>query len=730
MPNILKRLELNGFKSFAQRTILDFPEGITAVVGPNGSGKSNIVDAIRWLLGEREARSLRGGQVQDLIFAGTPKRPRQGLAQAALHFDNKNGHFPVDFTEVSVSRQVGRDGSNKYLINKSEVRLKDLVDFFAQARLGTKGLVVITQGNSDLFIKSQPNDRREMIEEMLGLREYQIKKIRAENQLKNTEINLEKVKALINEILPHLRSLKRQTGRWEKREEIETELKNLEDRFFGSQIFWLRFKNDQVQKEIDSSKAGLTRLKEEEFLAEKHQKEVEANEPKERQELKDIKIKIREILELQAGLQKELGRIEARLEIGSGESGLSIPGEKLVVFIKQIKQKLEDGLNFDVEDYKIMIRGLIEDINSTLDSLSSSNRPQSEEIKKELNAFENKLEKLGRDLSVLRDKEATLEKSQEKFYESFKGAVTAVEVAKSKIDKQGRENQRMIFEKERIDMQLEELRRRIDQSGRNFNEFSSLSKQEIISLGSEGLASNTLRDIESKIFNLRGNLASIGEIDEAIVSEAKETESRYQFLKDELADTEKARSNLIDLIGDLDEKIKSKFNKALVEINSEFNNFFRLMFGGGSAHLKVKKQAVETSESREGDDLYIESRELIKNKLPDKGVEIEVNLPRKRIKSLEVLSGGERSLVGIAALFALISVSPPPFLVLDEVDAALDEKNARRFAGILKEFSKKTQFIIVTHNRATMEAADILYGVTLNQDGSSKILSLKLESIE
>ena len=176
MPHLLKKLELNGFKSFAAKTVLDFPAGITAIVGPNGSGKSNVIDAIRWLLGEREAKSLRGARSEDLIFAGTEKRPRMGQGQASLYFENlhlmkprstndeeEKGIWNSGLTEVTVSRQVSRDGNNQYFLNKSEVRLKDIIDFFAQARLGSKGLTVITQGNSDLFIRVSPRERREMI---------------------------------------------------------------------------------------------------------------------------------------------------------------------------------------------------------------------------------------------------------------------------------------------------------------------------------------------------------------------------------------------------------------------------------------------------------------------------------------------------------------------------------------------------------------------------------------
>ena len=150
----MKRLELNGFKSFAGRTILEFPKGVTAIVGPNGSGKSNVIDAIRWLLGERDAKSLRGGNIQDLIFGGTSKRARAGTASAALVFDNAKKFFPVDYEEVEIRRQIARDGTSQYFLNKAEVRLKDLVELLSKSRLGSKGLIVIGQGNSDLFIKT------------------------------------------------------------------------------------------------------------------------------------------------------------------------------------------------------------------------------------------------------------------------------------------------------------------------------------------------------------------------------------------------------------------------------------------------------------------------------------------------------------------------------------------------------------------------------------------------
>ena len=760
MPHFLKRLELNGFKSFAGKTVLEFPAGITAIVGPNGSGKSNVVDAVRWLLGERDAKNLRGGKIDDLIFAGTAKRPRMGQAQASLHFENKNNFFPIDFAEVSVMREIRRDGTSRYFLNKSEILLRDLVDFFAKARLGSKGLVVVTQGNSDVFIRATPQERREMIEEVLGLREYQLKRIDAERRLKNSQINLDKVKALVEEILPHLRSLKRQTSRWEKRGEYAEELRNLENQFFGDQLGEIREKLSEVEKKSAVNRGEFTALEKEKKAAEASQVDVEASQPEERKDIEKIKEQTQGLLDKRSQLQKELGRIEAQLEMAqttarSPQAGHS--AAKLIDLVRRIKSTLEAGLRGDIVEMQEAIRSAVEEIEEVLSGSASFGAAQDKSFDvtqdksfdvtqdksltasggktEQSHALKSQFEKVNRDLAelekeliALKVQEKELEKNQEQFYHSFKAAVSAVEAAKDKIEKWEARNREILFEKERLLMRREELERQIIQVGRDPREFEDTE----LSATREKMA---LPDIERRIFKLRGDLASIGEVDETLMKEAQETETRYEFLKKESADLEEAVKDLRKLIVELSEKIKVEFGGALVKINEEFGKFFELMFGGGHAKLKIEKRQVASDKGEE-------MTEGITEEIPDKnriaeemeieevegGVEIELRLPRKRVNSLEMLSGGERSLVGIAAIFALISVSPPPFLVLDEIDAALDDRNARRFADMLKEFSRKTQFVIVTHNRATMEAADILYGVTLNEDGTSKILSLKLEA--
>lgn len=748
MSHFLKKLELNGFKSFAGRTVLEFPAGIVAVVGPNGSGKSNIVDAIRWLLGERDAKNLRGGKGEDLIFAGTQKRARVGVAQASLHFENKNKFFPVDFEEVVVSREIRRDGQSKYYLNKSEILLRDLIDFFAKVRLGSRGLIIIGQGDSDMFIRATPLERREMIEEILGLREYQLKKSDAERRLKNSRINLAQVTALIEEIEPHLRSLKRQTGRWERRSALEEELRTLENDFFGWQIAELRAKNAEVDNRMVAHQRQFESLAKEKTAAETRQAAVEESQPEERKRLAGVKDEIAGLMEARNKLQKDLGRIEAQVEMakrapaGSGAAHVSNRTvDHLLDVIKKVKEELQAALDEEPLGVLAAVETALEELNFAIEEADA---PQAEEkkeespkreaavpepLRRELARASEDIMELEKRIAGLRDTERGLEAAQEGFYAAFKAAVGDVQQAQARIDLWEKTNRELLLEKERIDLRRDDVLHQIDQAGRRADEFRD----------AQAAPAGNLADMEHRMFRLRGDLASIGEVDEALMKEARDTETRHQFLLKESEDLTKAIADLTALMQELTEKIAGEFEKSLGKINAEFDKFFGLMFGGGSARLKVPKPKAERADSEEesaggenapaggeGGTDEGEGEEVAGIERPQ-GIEIDVKLPRKKITSLDMLSGGERSLVGIAALFAMVSVSPPPFLVLDEIDAPLDERNARRFGDMLKEFSKRTQFIVVTHNRATMEAAEVLYGITLAEDGSSKVVSLKLE---
>ena len=702
----LRKLELQGFKSFADKISLDLSHGITAVVGPNGSGKSNITDALRWLLGEREARNLRGGKVEDLIFAGTKDRPRMGMAQASMYFDNSSGFFPVDYKEVSVSRRLSRDGESEILLNKSEIRLKDVIDFFAKSRMGARGLSIVSQGESDIFINSTPLERREMIEEILGLKEYQIKKAEAVRRLKNTGFNLEKANALIGELAPHLRMLKKQVSRYEGREEIAGELNELENRYYGSRLKKIK---DALLKLQPALKDAGKELSKQEVVTKKLEAEitdVRNSGPETDEKIKVIQEKRKNSLDRKFNFQKDLNRLETRLELTQ-----NLPDVKEVNLLAALKDVRNLAYASVEEGTLERLKDTVSKIVSLIDNLFSKGNDASGELKKSMAKLEADIKQTDKELKDLDIAEADSTKHIRQFNEKFKEIFIAFESERNKLIKLKDEKNSLVFESEKLDIKLKDLSVQILEIGRKASDFDVWSG---VPLEDEEVAVR-------RMFRLRGELSAIGEIDQNTIKDYKETEERHTFLVDQVSDLEKAVTDLNKLIEDLDYKIRHEFNSAISHISEEFNKYINALFGGGKAKLTVEEEKDERAL-----DVEVEGLEAQANEKVESGVYIDVSFPRKRLKGLEVLSGGEKALVSIAALFALISVSPPPFLVLDEIDAPLDEINARRFGELLKNFSKKTQFLIVTHNRATMEAADVLYGVTMSADGTSQVLSIKL----
>ena len=724
--HLLNRLELVGFKSFASKTVLDFPAGITSIVGPNGSGKSNVIDALRWLLGEREAKNIRGAKAEDLIFAGTPERTRSGMAQATIVFDNSSHFFPVDYSEVSITRKIDRGGASEYLLNEAEVRLKDLIDFFAKSRLGTKGFTIVNQGNSDIFVKASGQERREMIEEVLGLRQFQLKKHEAENKLKSTKINLDKVEAMVREILPHLKLLRRQTAKWEKHADLEKELREIEEQYFSRKLGDIENDLKGLEPQLEKANGTIRSLSRELKELQSELAKVDKSGPRGDKNFQDFKKQQSDFLSKKAVLQNGIGRLEAQIEILASQPKSEIKAAEATRFLEETHESIKNALGEnDLSALKALLRAIAGKIERILSAGADDRSGKIKELEKQKEELLSDLKSADEELLKLSKSEADLAEELRGFNAIFKKSFELVEAKKDEINKLENEKNKILFEKERVEIRRQELDNLARQAGRSLKEFQAKSHQ------------IDLEDSEKKMFKIRGELAGIGDLDPALIKEAQDTEGRYNFLSSQSEDLKKASEDLAKLIEDLDEKIHSEFNSALKSINDEFNKYFKLLFEGGHAKLTLAKK--EKKPKTEADE--IESKELAgemekiisdedsEHKFDHGGIEISVGIPRKKISGLEMLSGGERSLVSVAVLFALISVSPPPFLVLDEVDAPLDERNARRFADLIKQFASKTQFIVVTHNRATMESADILYGVTMGSDGTSKVLSVKLENI-
>ena len=209
----LKRLELLGFKSFARRTIFEFGPGVTAIVGPNGVGKTNVAEALRWVLGEQGGRHLRARKLEDVIFAGSSQRTPLGMAEVGITLDNSDGWLPIDFEEVVVSRRAYRDGESEYLINRSRVRLRDVVDLFLRAQVGQNSYAFIGQGLVEAVLSLRPEERRGLVEEAADVRRHRLKLEEALTKLTATHENLERVRLLVGELGPRLAQLERQAER-------------------------------------------------------------------------------------------------------------------------------------------------------------------------------------------------------------------------------------------------------------------------------------------------------------------------------------------------------------------------------------------------------------------------------------------------------------------------------------------------------------------------------------
>ena len=715
----LKKLEILGFKSFAHKTALEFPVNISAIVGPNGSGKSNVADSVRWVLGEQSFKNLRSKSGVDLIWAGSAVKSAQGKASVSLYFDNHDGFFPIDFEEVIIGRKVYRDGANEYYLNDSQVRLKDIAELLARSKLGLRGHSIVNQGSADEILKADPLERRGILEEALGLREFQLKKSEAEAKLLETSVNLEQTASLINEIFSHLRSLKRQVEKFKKREFLINDLNNLENEFFKikiQEILAERSKNQKAREEIN---AKIAKAKEN-FEAKQELFEGQlAKISQTGKESSQLEIDSEKLNVEQYNIMRELGRIEGLIESAKKHNVKNVKTLEavLAIKIKYWAKRLNAASELaDTNTIKKAVKGLAGEIETIsnyferneiskilslvdLPDLEEENRSPYEKDKEDLKI---KLAKLEDQIKQAKETVLKIRLEETKWRDKYLDFQKELEMARREYISVQEVMQKFDLEEEKIKLREADIKSEMWSSGKKYEEFiANFAAIESIVLKTEF---PTLTELENKIIKLRREIADIGSIDEETRREYEETNKRHEFLTTESTDLNHAIESLKDLIGDLADRINNDFKTGLTKINEEFNHYFRLMFGGGSSRLTLNVSENEPS-----------------------GVSINVNVPQKRVKDLNLLSGGERSLVSIALLFAIVSASRPPFLILDEIDAALDEDNAVRFAKVLKDLAEKTQFILITHNRATMEIANVLYGVTMGDDGVSKLFSLKLE---
>lgn len=698
----LKTIEINGFKSFAQKSVLEFESPIICIVGPNGSGKSNVVEAFRYVLGEQSMKSMRGRSGTDLIFKGSKNLSKGTRASVTAYFNNSDKVFKftndlgenvnLNFDTISISRQVFPDGLNKYILNGEDVRLKDIHNLLASVNIGSSGHHIISQGEADRILNANPKERREMVEDALGLKIYQYKIRESERKLERTSENMKEVSMLRRENAPHLNFLRRQVEKIEKAQVMQEELGTLYREYLKKESIYLDEEKKILSKEKHSLEAELKSVN-----AKISDVEDAGGESKKISELRFIEQKLNEIRREKGELDRKLGRIEGILESRGNKPKLSGRCPMCGSVIKDVSedqlQKMHDEEQ-ELADLK----------KSQADAIQLVKKLEVEETEGAQSA-ENLKREINEEMEALRDKE------REKFtYKIKQQELTShLELLSVKMENLSRET-------EAFNTEIKEGKALIGADALNFESF----------LVEGNIDRSAQEELRRKIERIKIKLEDAGLGNGAeIMKEYKEVSERDSFLLKEMEDLTKSIEDLEKLITELKEKIDLEFREGVKKINVEFKEFFSLMFGGGTASLAIvapKQKKRKVDEDEEPEEEFAEDEEK-----KEEGIEINVSLPHKKVRELQALSGGERSLTSIAILFAMSQVNPPPFLVLDETDAALDEANSRKYGDMLEKLSKHSQLIVVTHNRETMSRAGVLYGVTVGADGASKLLSVKFE---
>lgn len=739
----LKSLEILGFKSFAKKGTLEFTTPVCGIVGPNGSGKSNVAEAFRFVLGEQSIKSLRGKKGEDLIFNGSNEIPRMSRASVKIVFDNTKKLFNVDFDEVSLERVVYRDSQNEYFINGSPVRLKDVVELLSSANIGHSGYNIISQGETDKILNANLKDRKSMIEDALGLKIYHYKKGESEKKLEKTEENIKEVMSLRREIAPHLKFLKRQVQKIEGVMQMREDLKVLYREYLKIESEYISYQKNLINKERFPLKIELKDLdKQMEKARDVLSNSSSADLKSEKvifleKEMGRVRVEKDEVIRKIGRIEGEISSIKRliekqKLDEESRENS-TILTKKISSFFESLKQNLENILHMG--DFK-EINLVVSDIKKSLDDflLENSDSVSVSDFKyyDELKELEVKKESLNLEYSNFEKEELDFKEeysdiqfeiekekdsSREAEKEIFKIKALQNEIW-SKINEINGIESRLRVEEEDFKREITEASVLIGQSALDFRNHSIL----IEDLIKEPRRVQEERRREIEKIKIRLEDSGIGSEDE-ILKEYEEVSQRDKFLESELVDLEKSSESLKQLIKDLSDRLDIEFKKGVDKINRQFQEFFSVMFNGGQASLKVvkevkRKRQNEFSELEEG---------IIPEEETEEGIDIYVNLPRKKIKGLIMLSGGERALTSIALLFAISQVNPPPFLVLDETDAALDESNSKKYGDMIESLSKYSQLIVITHNRETMSRAGVLYGVTMVSGGVSRMLSVQFE---
>ena len=605
----LKRLELQGFKSFADKTILELRPGITTVIGPNGSGKSNISDAIRWVLGEQSMKSLRGTKSLDIIFAGTQNRKSLGFAEASLVFDNSDGALPIEFTEVTVTRKIYRSGETGYYINKTPCRLKDVLELFMDTGIGKDGYSIIGQGKIDEILSNKSEDRRHIFEEAAGIVKYRSRKEEAEKKLEHTKLNLLRINDIISEIEGNLGPLQTQSEKAKKYLNLREELKNIEVGLFVYNIEKYKENLQQIVQDIDVMQS---QCNDEEGKLER----VKILKEELKSSIDEITEQIENMSNLGFESQKEIEQLNS--DINVARTRITNNNENSVRFTDEIKEQ----------------NGKIQELKQELEQKEAKKdnlKQNKEKFEKELNEKQEELAQITEKLSAkeleIEGYKQTVEQNTDKKYE-LQSEINAQEINFQNYEKRQnqikQEIQTTISELDNTRMNKEEISKGFYESENKKNK-AQKSLEEVAKQKQE--ANQKIKSFESNINILSSDMRIKESRLKFLIETEKEKEGYIKSVKSLLKDCE----NIKDLGKGMHGVLAN-----IIQVPDELETAIEMCLGASLQNI--------VTDTEEDAKKLVEH--LRKNNL---GRASFLPIASVKGKKLEKLKGNESGVIGIAS---------------------------------------------------------------------------------
>ena len=719
----LKHIKLSGFKSFVDPTKISFPTNMVGVVGPNGCGKSNVIDAVRWVLGELSAKNLRGESMVDVIFNGSENRKASGQCSIELLFDNssaKIGGEYASFNEVSIKRVMTRDAQSDYFINNTKCRRKDVQDIFLGTGLGPSSYAIIEQGMVSKLVSAKPDELRTHIEEAAGVSKYRERRRETESRIKRTRENLSRVKDIRDEIGRLIKRLENQAKAAEKynvlkkdkakleldkavlfsieakssRDDLQKKLdslnrdlqiKNAESETIQSQIDQFRTENESVLSEYEEAQKNFYAVGAEIAKREANLQNINKNEQETKSNLEKVKQNYEKAKETEKNFE-ELSPSEKAMHILNSMINTiekyGIKNENIREKAIELRALLKDILNIATAQSKTLTEEYLSRQNDLEDQIVNAEKLK-KSIEDEMRDFVDKSSSAESVLISLRQKQSKFNEELREFENKKSIADLDARTISEKITN-------IRIEQKTYEINLDNSNKKIKEAGIDIDKIDFSEYEDM-----------TIEELEDKLVNTETKIIKLGAINLAAPEEIEEESKRKEELDEQYNDLTEALEKLTGAIKKIDQETKTIFKESFDSVNSKLNEMFPKLFGGGVAELTLTEEDALNA-----------------------GVILMARPPGKKNSSISQLSGGEKALTALALVFAIFDLNPAPFCLLDEVDAPLDDLNTLRFINMVEEMSKTVQFIFITHNKVSMERSDYLMGVTMQEAGVSRMVSV------